>query len=973
MSLFDTGENNVGQFGADDTNIIRYKQAAEYAEDARLYALAAAESMVDADNLLNRAEQILQEARDILASVQNIETEVEELETRVTAAEAIANEAVSKAQQAIQDTAGIIERAKGYADSAEASASQAQGFSSTAQNYATVAQQASTQAQGFRDQADGFADEAEQHVTEANTAVTNATTQADRSKAEADRAAEIVANIPGKETIEGFAKVYKNKDDADADVTERNVGEKVLVWEEANSTYSWYDVTGTSTNKALTLNSSEKRLKTVNNIQPDNSGNIQVTLPGGNPSLWLGETIFFQYDPDKNVSYPGLLPQDGREVNRADYPDLWQAIENNFVPSVTEAVWQSGKTNCFSTGNGTTTFRVPKWSGEVLRTPNAGDEKGEIVAQIPYVVTVNGIAPDDTTGNVQIDLSSYAKTSDVTLAINNATANKATKGANTDITSLSGLTTALSISQGGTGAKTAADARTALGLDVFGQNVAYIDNYSSLVTSGDWTAAINAAFATGLPVVGKGTYNVSGIIKSKGQKILGSFIINSSRYSLGNIKAQTNEPETDTIKILYLESAYDLAELLYIKSLGFNMINHYCYFANNGTIDSAGTAEQLLDNATTAGLRVNLGTESDRAKASLSEFVNATKVYPCVFGYSVYDEPAARGISISDQDTKITSLRALTNKNLNFVDLLTTQPFNQVFSKNYDLAFVDSYSVRYTSGTASDWLEKDLAKMRYDFGGIKAMTDLKCIPVVSAFLDTGSTPYYSNNEAQVIAASSIFGKVGGGSFGAFVWDGVSGNFPGTVRTNANLRNMVIGLANQRMPKELATDVYIFGGVQGNTIWPISKLIKEACMKDPNTQDANVAGNAWPTRVITGSSDTDHTTTATNADYSGIGFKGSFANYNTNIKARKNQRCIMEAFNVIGSFNGVFRLLTSNDGGYTPVLRYEDSLTANKVLDFNNKLSDAYTNDTLIFRIENTGDTSTLYRKFLRGIVICCDW
>ncbi len=40
---------------------------------------------------------------------------------------------------------------------------------------------------------------------------------------------------------------------------------------------------------------------------------------------------------------------------------------------------------------------------------------------------------------------------------------KAAKGANTDITSLAGLTTALSIAQGGTGAKTAAAACTALG------------------------------------------------------------------------------------------------------------------------------------------------------------------------------------------------------------------------------------------------------------------------------------------------------------------------------------------------------------------------------------------------------------------------------------------------------------------------------------------------------------------------------
>lgn len=470
MGLFDTGENNVGQFGADNSNIIRYKQAAEYAEDARLYALAAAESMTDADNLLNRAEQVLQEARDILSQVQDIESEVEGLETRVAAAEAVANEAIAKAQQAIADTAGIIAAAQGYADAASASASDAQGFRDTAQNYATSAQNAATQAQGFRDEADGFADEAEQHVTEAETAVTNATVEANRAKTEADRAAEIVAGIPGKETIDGFAKVYKDKADADADVSERTLGDKVLVWDNSTSVYTWYDVTGTANAKTLTLNSTEKKLKTINNVAPDDAGNVQITLPSGNPSLWLGETVFFQYDPEQPITYPGLLAQDGKEYNRADYPDLWNAINLGYVPSVSEADWQAGKKNAFSTGNGTSTFRVPLFSGEALRTPNTSDVKGGITDQVPYVVSVNGIAPSDSTGNIDIDLGSYAKTTDVTLAINNATANKAAKGANTDITSLSGLTTALSVSQGGTGAKTVVDARTALSAAKSGAN-----------------------------------------------------------------------------------------------------------------------------------------------------------------------------------------------------------------------------------------------------------------------------------------------------------------------------------------------------------------------------------------------------------------------------------------------------------------------------------------------------------------------
>lgn len=50
----------------------------------------------------------------------------------------------------------------------------------------------------------------------------------------------------------------------------------------------------------------------------------------------------------------------------------------------------------------------------------------------------------------------------------NSIAAKAASGANSDITSLSGLTTALSVAQGGTGSTTAAGARTNLGVSASG-------------------------------------------------------------------------------------------------------------------------------------------------------------------------------------------------------------------------------------------------------------------------------------------------------------------------------------------------------------------------------------------------------------------------------------------------------------------------------------------------------------------------
>lgn len=91
-------------------------------------------------------------------------------------------------------------------------------------------------------------------------------------------------------------------------------------------------------------------------------------------------------------------------------------------------------------------------------------------------LSVDGLAQDiaETFTMYQRYMSGFADvmngTSDVTITINGTAVtvpgqkSLAKKGDNSDITSLSGLTTALSISQGGTGDKTAAGARTNLGL-----------------------------------------------------------------------------------------------------------------------------------------------------------------------------------------------------------------------------------------------------------------------------------------------------------------------------------------------------------------------------------------------------------------------------------------------------------------------------------------------------------------------------
>ncbi|BAP15843.1 tail fiber protein [Ralstonia phage RSJ2] len=62
----------------------------------------------------------------------------------------------------------------------------------------------------------------------------------------------------------------------------------------------------------------------------------------------------------------GYLKLNGALLNRADYPALW-AYANASGAVVSEGVWSAGSQGCFSSGDGTTTFRVPDLRGEFVR------------------------------------------------------------------------------------------------------------------------------------------------------------------------------------------------------------------------------------------------------------------------------------------------------------------------------------------------------------------------------------------------------------------------------------------------------------------------------------------------------------------------------------------------------------------------------------------------------------------------------
>ncbi|CAM6516628.1 phage tail protein [Enterobacter cloacae] len=126
-------------------------------------------------------------------------------------------------------------------------------------------------------------------------------------------------------------------------------------------------------------------------------------------------------------------------------------------------------------------------------------------------LSVDGLAQDiaETFTMYQRYMSGFADvmngTTDVTITINGVAVtvpgqkSLAKKGANSDITSLSGLTTALSISQGGTGAKNAADARTNLGLGSSATRDAYSAS-GKMLSEGDFGVGLLLSSSNAKPI-----------------------------------------------------------------------------------------------------------------------------------------------------------------------------------------------------------------------------------------------------------------------------------------------------------------------------------------------------------------------------------------------------------------------------------------------------------------------------------------
>lgn len=76
------------------------------------------------------------------------------------------------------------------------------------------------------------------------------------------------------------------------------------------------------------------------------------------------------FNGSRALIWPGYVPADGQILKRADYPDIWAAISNGVFVAVDDATWLNASGSQYvhrakySTGDGSTTFRMPDLNGQ---------------------------------------------------------------------------------------------------------------------------------------------------------------------------------------------------------------------------------------------------------------------------------------------------------------------------------------------------------------------------------------------------------------------------------------------------------------------------------------------------------------------------------------------------------------------------------------------------------------------------------
>lgn len=87
----------------------------------------------------------------------------------------------------------------------------------------------------------------------------------------------------------------------------------------------------------------------------------------------VGETRWFVEDPNNPPTRDSMLRPIGQLVSQGDHPDLFTALNDGELASVTEAQWQAGRRGAFATQTDSTMLRMPDLRGYYVKIPLGDD------------------------------------------------------------------------------------------------------------------------------------------------------------------------------------------------------------------------------------------------------------------------------------------------------------------------------------------------------------------------------------------------------------------------------------------------------------------------------------------------------------------------------------------------------------------------------------------------------------------------
>jgi Prophage tail fibre N-terminal len=342
----------------------------------------------------DRAEAAREGAETAQSAVNVQASEVSLLHTKVgqlaSAAEGSAAAAASSSNSATESASKSDSSKNAAAKSEQAAIASAK----EAENSATVTVGYKAAAEGFRNEAEGFAAMAKASAESIDMSVLEEQINQKVNRTDFDEA--IAGTASNEALADGLAKKASTQQLTDG------LAEKASTQQLEDGLASKMPTSGGTMTGPITLSADA-----VNPLEPVTLQQLDAKPSGGLPLL-------FSWWEDNREHIPeGTAPRDGQELSRALFPDAWAAAQAKGLV-ITEAEWQADplKRMRWSSGNGTTTFRLPDENGKSPGSVGAPVRRGDGAKsngvtgtiQMDAIRNIKGTYSSDNNGSVWLDV-----------------------------------------------------------------------------------------------------------------------------------------------------------------------------------------------------------------------------------------------------------------------------------------------------------------------------------------------------------------------------------------------------------------------------------------------------------------------------------------------------------------------------------------------------------------------------------------